>query len=265
MSSACTQDRIFHQEMKDFQRVEMLLKAHFNAQGAEVLQFNQRENGCSVDALIEIEYKHKKRTLNLEIKERHKNESLMRLYPFAELKVEKLNLMRLENMKNGGDLKYLSLYTDPASGEVEAAFFFDLKDIQNDNFPMSGFQGTYKKENGFQQPQDVNLKFDIQGIPFVGKKMVQYQTDYHYTYMKIKHTQFDEKSGISDKLVLNIPLKCAKIIYLNQKYQDKYSFLFGNNPRKQYNYNIRTTCPLSINPRKTIQGRSMDCKQRFNA
>jgi hypothetical protein len=225
MSSACTQDRIFHQEMKDFQRAEMLLKAHFNAQGAEVLQFNQRENGCSVDALIEIEYKHKKRTLNLEIKERHKNESLMRLYPFAELKIEKLNLMRAENKKNHGDLKYLSLYTDPTNGDLECAFFFDLTNIQNDNFPMLNFQSTlYKKEDGYQQPQDVNLKFDNQGIPFVEKGDVRFQTDYHYTYMKMKNTQFDDNSRVSEKLILNLPLKYAKVIYLNPKYKEKYRF-----------------------------------------
>ena len=141
-------------------------------------------------------------------------------------------------MKNGGDLKYLTLYTNQTTNELECAFFFDLKDIQNDNFPMSGFQGTYKKEDGFQQPQDVKLKFDNSGIPFVGKKMVEEQTNYHYTYMKMKDTQFDEKSGFSEKLVLNIPLRFAKIIYLNQKFENKYSFLFGNNPRKQYNYNI---------------------------
>lgn len=237
-------ERINHQEMKDFQRAKMLLTSHFNAQGVEVLNFKSRESGCSVDALIDIEYKGNKRTLNLEIKERHKSENLIKQFPFAELKVEKLNLMRLENKKNEGDLKYLSLYTDPTSGELECAFFFDLKDIQNDNFPMSNFSGAYNKEKGYQQPSEVGLNFDNQGIPFVAKKMVQYQTDYHYCYMAMKDTQFDEKSGISEKLVLNIPLKYAKIVYINPKYQNKYEFLFGNNPRKQYNYNIRTTCPL---------------------
>lgn len=236
MTSAAVEQRINHQEMKDFQRAKMLLTSHFNAQAVKVQKFIPREKGCSVDALIDIEYKGNKRSLNLEIKERHKNKDLMQRFPFAELKVEKLNNMRLENSKNGGDLKYLSLYTDPASGEVEAAFFFDLKDIQNDNFPMSNFNsGAYNKEKGYQQPDEVGLKFDNQGIPFVGKRFISEQTDYHYTYMKIKHTQFDEKSGISDKLVLNIPLQFAKIIYLNSKYKEKYSFLFGNNPRKQYN------------------------------
>ena len=239
MSYTAYEEIINHQEMKDFQRARVLLTSHFKSQGVEVEKFIPRKRGCSVDALIDIEYQGNRRTLNLEIKERHKNDTLIRRFPFAELKVEKLNLMRLENMKNGGDLQYLTLYTNQKTNELEAAFFFDLKDIQNDNFPMSNFNsGTYKKENGYQQPQDVNLKFDNQGIPFVGKKMVEEQTNYHYTYMKMKDTQFDEKSGFSEKLVLNIPLKCAKIIYLNQKYQDKYSFLFGNNPRKQYNYNI---------------------------
>lgn len=243
MTSAAVEQRINHQEMKDFQRAKMLLTSHFNAQGIKIQAFKQTENGCSVDALIDIEYKNEKRTLNLEIKERHKSNTMIKRFPFAELKVEKLNLMRLENKKNKGDLKYLSLYTDPTSGELEAAFFFDLKDIQNDNFPMCNFNsGAYNKEKGYQQPQDVNLKFDIQGIPFVGKKMVQYQTDYHYCYMTMKDTQFDEKSRISEKLVLNLPLRFAKIIYLNPKYQNKFPFLFGNNPRKQYNYNIRTTC-----------------------
>lgn len=239
MTSAAVEQRINHQEMKDFQRAKMLLTSHFNSQAVKVQKFIPRENGCSVDALIDIEYQNEKRTLNLEIKERHKNDTLIRRFPFAELKVEKLNLMRLENSKNGGDLKYLTLYTNQKTNELECAFFFDLKDIQNDNFPMSNFNSeTYKKENGFQHPNEVGLKFDNKGIPFVRKKMVEEQTDYHYTYMKIKHTQFDEKSDISEKLVLNIPLRFAKIIYLNQKYQDKYSFLFGNNPRKQYNYNI---------------------------
>lgn len=242
MTSAAVEQRINHQEMKDFQRAKVLLTSHFNAQAVKVQKFIPREKGCSVDALIDIEYQNEKRTLNLEIKERHKDKDLMKRFPFAELKVEKLNLMRLENMKNGGDFKYLSLYTDPASGEVEAAFFFDLKDIQNDNFPMSGFQGTYKKENGFQQPDEVGLKFDNQGIPFVAKKMVEEQTDYHYCYMTMKDTQFDEKSGISEKLVLNLPLRFAKIVYLNSKYKEKYSFLFGNSDNKKYNYNIRTTC-----------------------
>lgn len=243
MTSAAVEQRINHQEMKDFQRAKMLLTSHFNAQGIKIQAFKQTENGCSVDALIDIEYKNEKRTLNLEIKERHKSNTMIKRFPFAELKVEKLNLMRLENKKNKGDLKYLSLYTDPTTNELECAFFFDLKDIQNDNFPMSNFNSwTYKKENGFQQPQDVNLKFDNSGIPFVGKKMVEKQTDYHYTYMKMKDTQFDDKSGFSEKLVLNIPLKCAKIIYLNSKYQEKYSFLFGNSDNKKYNYNIRTTC-----------------------
>lgn len=243
MTSAAVEQRINHQEMKDFQRAKMLLTSHFNAQGIAIQKIIPREKGCSVDALIDIEYQNEKRTLNLEIKERHKNDTLIRRFPFAELKVEKLNLMRLENMKNGGDLKYLTLYTNQTTNELECAFFFDLKDIQNDNFPMSNFNnGAYKKEDGYQQPQDVGLKFDNQGIPFVGKKMVEEQTNYHYTYMTMKDTQFDEKSGFSEKLVLNIPLKCAKIIYLNQKYKNKYSFLFGNNPRKQYNYNIRTTC-----------------------
>ena len=242
MSNAAVEERINHQEMKDFQLAKTLLSSHFNAQGIPCRSFTQRETGCSVDALIDIEYKNEKRTLNLEIKERHKNKNLIQRFPFAELKVEKLNLMRLENKKNDGDLKYLSLYTDPTSGELECAFFFDLKDIQNDNFPLSNFNsGTYNKEKGYQQPDEVGLKFDNQGIPFVAKKMVQYQTDYHYTYMKIKHTQFDEKSGISDKLVLNIPLRFAKIVYLNSKYQEKYSFLFGNSDNKKYNYNIRTT------------------------
>lgn len=237
------EERINHQEMKDFQRAKMLLTSHFNAQGIKVEKFTPREKWCSVDALIDIEYQNEKRTLNLEIKERHKDKDLMKRFPFAELKVEKLNNMRLENMKNYGDLKYLSLYTDPTSGELEAAFFFDLKDIQNDNFPMRDFNsGAYNKEKGFQQPDEVGLKFDNQGIPFVEKKMVQYQTDYHYCYMKIKHTQFDEKSDISNKLVLNIPLRFAKIVYLNSKYQEKYSFLFGNSDNKKYNYNIRTTC-----------------------
>lgn len=245
MTSAAVEQRINHQEMKDFQLAKMLLTSHFNAQGVEVLNFKSRESGCSVDALIDIEYKNEKRTLNLEIKERHKNKGLIKRFPFAELKVEKLNNMRLENMKNGGDLKYLSLYTDPTSGELEAAFFFDLKDkdIQNDNFPMCNFNsGVYNKEKGFQQPDEVGLKFDNQGIPFVGKKMVEKQTDYHYCYMTMKDTQFDEKSGFSEKLVLNIPLQFAKIVYLNHKYKNKFSFLFGNNPRKQFNYNIRTTC-----------------------
>lgn len=244
MTSAAVEQRINHQEMKDFQRAKMLLTSHFNAQDIKIQAFKQTEKGCSVDALIDIEYKGNKRTLNLEIKERHKDKDLMKRFPFAELKVEKLNLMRLENKKNDGDLKYLSLYTDPTSGELEAAFFFDLKDkdIQNDNFPMSNFNsGVYNKEKGFQQPDEVGLKFDNQGIPFVGKKMVQYQTDYHYTYMKMKDTQFDEKSGISEKLVLNIPLRFAKIVYLNSKYKEKYSFLFGNSDNKKYNYNIRTT------------------------
>lgn len=245
MTSAAVEQRINHQEMKDFQRAKMLLTSHFNAQGIKIQAFKQTENGCSVDALIDIEYKNEKRTLNLEIKERHKSNTMIKRFPFAELKVEKLNLMRLENKKNKGDLKYLSLYTDPTSGELEAAFFFDLKDIQNDNFPMCNFNsGAYNKEKGYQQPQDVNLKFSTQGIPFVEKKMVQFQTDYHYCYMTMKDTQFDEKSRISEKLVLNLPLRFAKIIYLNPKYQNKFPFLFGNNPRKQYNYNIRTTCPL---------------------
>ena len=179
MSSAAVEQRINHQEMKDFQRAKVLLTCHFNSQGIKVEQFTPRERGCSVDALIDIEYKNKKRTLNLEIKERHKNDNYLARYPFAELKVEKLNLMRLENSKNEGDLKYLSLYTDPTSGEVEAAFFFDLSMIENDNFAMSGFQGEYKKEDGFQQPDEVGIKFDNQGIPFVEKKMVEKQTDYH--------------------------------------------------------------------------------------
>lgn len=244
MTSAAVEQRINHQEMKDFQRAKVLLTSHFNSQAVKVQKFIPREKGCSVDALIDIEYQNEKRTLNLEIKERHKNDTLIRRFPFAELKVEKLNLMRLENKKNDGDLKYLSLYTN-TNGELEAAFYFDLKDkdIQNDNFPIRDFKsGAYNKEKGFQQPQDVNLKFGNQGIPFVEKKMVQYQTDYHYTYMKMKDTQFDEKSGICEKLVLNIPLRFAKIIYLNHKYQDKYSFLFGNSDNKKYNYNIRTTC-----------------------
>lgn len=239
MTSAAVEERINHQEMKDFQRAKVLLTSHFNSQGIEVQKFTPREKGCSVDALIDIEYKNEKRTLNLEIKERHKNKNLIQRFPFAELKVEKLNNMRLENKKNDGDLKYLSLYTN-TNGELEAAFYFDLKDIQNDNFPMRDWKAP--KEKGYQQPDEVGLKFDNQGIPFVEKKMVQYQTDYHYTYMRMKDTQFDEKSDISNKLVLNIPLKCAKIIYLNQKYKEKYSFLFGNSTRKQYNYNIRTTC-----------------------
>lgn len=244
MTSAAVEQRINHQEMKDFQRAKVLLTSHFNSQGIAIQKIIPREKGCSVDALIDIEYQNEKRTLNLEIKERHKNDTLIRRFPFAELKVEKLNLMRLENMKNGGDLKYLTLYTNQKTNELECAFFFDLKDIQNDNFPMSNFNSeTYNKEKKFQQPQDVNLKFDNSGIPFVGKKMVEEQTDYHYCYMTMKDTQFDDKSGFSEKLILNIPLKCAKIIYLNQKYQDKYSFLFGNNPRRQYNYNIRMTCP----------------------
>lgn len=243
MTSAAVEQRINHQEMKDFQRAKTLLTSHFNAQGIKVEKFTPREKGCSVDALIDIEYKGNKRTLNLEIKERHKNKDLMKRFPFAELKVEKLNLMRLENKKNDGDLKYLSLYTDPTSGELEAAFYYDLKGIQNDNFPMRDFNsGVYNKEKGYQQPDEVGLNFDNQGIPFVGKKMVENQTDYHYTYMKIKHTQFDEKSSISEKLVLNIPLRFAKIIYLNSKYKEKYSFLFGNSDNKKYNYNIRTTC-----------------------
>lgn len=242
MTSAAVEQRINHQEMKDFQRAKVLLTSHFNAQAVKVLNFKSRESGCSVDALIDIEYQNKKRTLNLEIKERHKNDTLIRRFPFAELKVEKLNLMRLENMKNGGDLKYLTLYTNQKTNELECAFFFDLKDIQNDNFPMSNFNsGAYNKEKGYQQPQDVNLKFDNSGIPFVAKKMVEEQTDYHYCYMTMKDTQFDEKSGFSEKLVLNIPLQFAKIVYLNHKYKNKFSFLFGNNPRKQYNYNIRTT------------------------
>lgn len=243
MTSAAVEQRINHQEMKDFQLAKTLLTSHFNAQDIKIQAFKQTEKSCSVDALIDIEYKNEKRTLNLEIKERHKSEDLMKRFPFAELKVEKLNNMRLENKKNGGDLKYLSLYTDPTSGELEAAFYYDLKDIQNDNFPMSNFNsGVYNKEKGYQQPYEVGLKFDNQGIPFVGKKMVEEQTDYHYTYMKIKNTQFDEKSGICEKLVLNIPLQFAKIVYLNPKYENKFSFLFENNPRKQYNYNIRTTC-----------------------
>lgn len=235
------EQRINHQEMKDFQLAKTLLTSHFNAQGIKVEKFTPREKGCSVDALIDIEYKNEKRTLNLEIKERHKSEDLMKRFPFAELKVEKLNNMRLENKKNDGDLKYLSLYTNKENGELECAFFFDLKDkdIQNDNFPMSNFNsGAYNKEKGYQQPDEVGLKFDNQGIPFVEKKMVQYQTDYHYCYMKIKHTQFDEKSSICEKLVLNIPLRFAKIIYLNSKYKEKYSFLFGNSDNKKYNYNI---------------------------
>lgn len=242
MSNAAVEERINHQEMKDFQLAKTLLSSHFNAQGIPCRSFTQRETGCSVDALIDIEYKNEKRTLNLEIKERHKSKDLMQRFPFAELKVEKLNLMRLENKKNDGDLKYLSLYSNE-NGELECAFFFDLKDIQNDNFPMRDFNsGAYNKGKGYQQPDEVGLKFDNSGIPFVEKKMVQYQTDYHYTYMKIKNTQFDEKSGICEKLVLNIPLQFAKIVYLNPKYENKFSFLFGNNPRKQYNYNIRTTC-----------------------
>ena len=242
MTSAAVEERINHLEMKDFQLAKMLLTSHFNAQAVKVQKFIPREKGCSVDALIDIEYKNEKRTLNLEIKERHKSKDLMQRFPFAELKVEKLNLMRLENKKNDGDLKYLSLYSNE-NGELECAFFFDLKGIQNDNFPMRDFNsGVYNKEKGYQQPDEVGLKFDNSGIPFVEKKMVQYQTDYHYTYMKIKHTQFDEKSGISDKLVLNIPLRFAKIVYLNSKYQEKYSFLFGNSDNKKYNYNIRTTC-----------------------
>ena len=233
------EQRINHQEMKDFQLAKTLLTSHFNAQAVKVQKFIPREKGCSVDALIDIEYQNKKRTLNLEIKERHKNDTLIRRFPFAELKVEKLNLMRLENKKNGGDLKYLTLYTNQKTNDLECDFFFDLNDIQNDNFPMSIFNSsTYKKENGYQQPQDVNLKFDNSGIPFVGKKMVEEQTDYHYCYMTMRDTQFDEKSRISEKLVLNIPLKIAKIIYLNQKYQDKYSFLFGNSDNKKYIYNI---------------------------
>lgn len=243
MTNAAVEERINHQEMKDFQLARTLLTSHFNAQDIKIQAFKQTEKGCSVDALIDIEFKNEKRTLNLEIKERHKNKDLMQRFPFAELKVEKLNNMRLENKKNEGDLKYLSLYTDPTSGELEAAFYYDLKDIQNDNFPMCNFNsGAYNKEKGYQQPQDVNLKFSTQGIPFVEKKMVQFQTDYHYCYMTMKDTQFDEKSRISEKLVLNLPLRFAKIIYLNPKYQNKFPFLFGNNPRKQYNYNIRTTC-----------------------
>lgn len=234
MTNSVVEQRINHQEMKDFQRARMLLTSHFNSQGIEVQKFTPREKGCSVDALIDIQYKKKKRTLNLEIKERQKNDYSLRMFPFAELKVEKLNLMRLENRKNDGDLKYLSLYTDPTSGEVEAAFFFDLKDIQNDNFPMSGFQGTYKKEDGFQQPNDLGVKFDNQGIPFVEKKMVEKQMEYHYTYMKMKDTQFEANSGFSEKLILNMPLKYAKIIYLNRKYEKKYAFLFGKRTRMKY-------------------------------
>lgn len=239
MSSAAVEERINHQEMRDFQRAKTLLTCHFKSQGVEVHKFIPREKGCSVDALIDIQYKNKKRTLNLEIKERQKNDYLLRMFPFAELKVEKLNNMRLENSKNEGDLKYLSLYTDPTSGEVEAAFFFDLKDIQNDNFPMSGFQGTYKTEDGFQQPEDLGITFDNQGIPFVGKKLVDKQSGYHYTYMKMKDTQFEDNSGFSEKLILNMPLKYAKIIYLNRKYEKKYAFLFGKRTRMKYYYNIR--------------------------
>ena len=239
MTSAAVEQRINHQEMRDFQRAKVLLTSHFNSQGIKVQKFIPREKGCSVDALIDIQYKNKKRTLNLEIKERQKNDYLLRMFPFAELKVEKLNLMRLENSKNDGDLKYLSLYTDPTSGELECAFFFDLSMIQNDNFAMSGFQGTYKKEDGFQQPEDLGITFDNQGIPFVEKKMVEKQTEYHYSYMRIKDTEFEANSGFSEKLILNMPLKYAKIIYLNRKYEKKYAFLFGKRTRMKYIYNIR--------------------------
>lgn len=244
MSSAFLEQKINTQEWKDFQRARMLLTSHFNAQAVKVQKFIPREKGCSVDALIDIEYQNKKRTLNLEIKERHKNYSLIKRYPFAELKVEKLNNMRLENCKNGGRLKYLSLYSNEENGELECAFFFDLKDIQNDNFPMSNFNsGAYKKENGYQQPSDVGLKFDNQGIPFVEKGDVRFQSDYHYTYMKMKDTQFDDNSRVSEKLILNLPLKYAKIVYINPKYKNKYSFLFGKTTRTQYNYNVRITWP----------------------
>lgn len=244
MTSAAVEQRINHQEMKDFQLARTLLTSHFNSQGIKVEKFIPREKGCSVDALIDVEYKGNKRTLNLEIKERHKNKDLMKRFPFAELKVEKLNNMRLENKKNEGDLKYLSLYTNEENGELEAAFYYDLSNFKNDNFPIRDFNsGAYNKEKGYQQPDEVGLKFDEKsGIPFVGKRFISEQTDYHYTYMRIKHTQFDEKSDISNKLVLNIPLRFAKIIYLNSKYQEKYSFLFGNSDNKKYNYNIGTTC-----------------------
>jgi hypothetical protein len=242
MSSAIVEQKINTQEWKDFQRAKMLLTSHFNAQAVKVQKFIPREKGCSVDALIDIEYQNKKRTLNLEIKERHKNESLIKRYPFAELKVEKLNNMRLENKKNGGDLKYLSLYSNEENGELECAFFFDLSTLQNDNFLMSNFNsGAYKKEDGFQQPQDVNLKFDNQGISFVEKGDVRFQTDYHYTYMKMKDTEFQEDSEYSEKLILNLPLKYAKVIYLNPKYKEKYRFLFGNKGKVKYNYIVRTT------------------------
>lgn len=99
------EELINHQEMKDFQRAKVLLTSHFKSQGVSVERIIPREKGCSVDALIDIQYKNKKRTLNLEIKERHKNDNYLARYPFAELKVEKLNLMRLENSKNDGDLK----------------------------------------------------------------------------------------------------------------------------------------------------------------
>jgi hypothetical protein len=145
MTSAAVEERINHQEMKDFQRAKMLLTSHFNSQGIAIKKFMPRAKGCSVDALIDIEYQNEKRTLNLEIKERHKNETLIRRFPFAELKVEKLNLMRLENKKNDGDLKYLSLYTDPTSGELEAAFYYDLKGIQNGNFPMRDWKAPKEK------------------------------------------------------------------------------------------------------------------------
>ena len=117
MTSAAVEQRINHQEMKDFQRAKTLLTCHFKSQGVEVQKFIPREKGCSVDALIDIEYQGNRRTLNLEIKERRKDKNLIQRYPFAELKLEKLNLMRLENMKNGGDLKYLTLYTNQKTNE----------------------------------------------------------------------------------------------------------------------------------------------------
>ena len=241
MSSAAVEKSIDKQELFDFNVTKRILGAWLPINGVEIKSFLQNEKYCNTDANALISYNEKEHVVEYEIKSRYKDFDKLERFPFSELSIRKILKIKryLEEHNKDAHLRYVQIYTDEKKN-VEAVFLFNLDwlkghiTIKNWKQPQNNFE--------WKHPNDFDIeRFSIDnnsGLPFIEQSNTHNQEKPHFTYMICKKTQYNVESKYINELILNIPLKTARMIYLDSSVRSKYEFLLKGKEQNKDNPNF---------------------------
>lgn len=242
MSSAAVEQRIEAIEEFDFNTTKKILGAWLPINGVEIKSFLQNEKYCNTDANALLSHKGKEHVVEYEIKSRYKDFDKLERFPFSELSIRKILKIKryLEEHNKDAHLRYVQIYTDEKKENVEAVFLFNLDwlkkhiTIKNWKQPQNNFE--------WKHPNDFDIeRFSIDnnsGLPFIEQSNTHNQEKPHFTYMICKKTQYNVESKYINELILNIPLKTARMIYLDSSVRSKYDFLLKGKTQNKYNPNF---------------------------